>query len=206
MKRWYPAADAHLALRVLWLYGFYTLISNAFFLIGYCLLPEGIFRSNPLTGAGRVVAGADTFWGQLLLTLAFNVGIVVSVIVLMNLSRVRGFPVGYLYPIPMGVVTGLIPGTNSFAASDLADYGVREGMALSLSIGNLEMLGYLCVVAATAGIARNEYRSWWRWGGEWKAVKTGSLREIRLSRAEWATAGLGVALVLVAAVRETLVM
>jgi hypothetical protein len=146
----------------------------------------------------------DTFWGELLLTLAFNVGIVVSVAVVMNLNRVRGFPVGYCYPMVMGVISGLIAGTNSFVSSDLADYGVREGMALSLSVGNLEMLGYLCVIAATAGIARYEYRSWWRWRGEWKAVKTGPLKGIRLGRAEWAIAGLGVALVLAAAVRETL--
>lgn len=204
MKRWYPGADAHLALRVLWLYGLYTLVSNAAFLVGYYLLPEGLFRSGPLTASGRAVAGVTTFWGQLLLTLAFNVAVVVSVAVVMNLNRVRGFPVGYLYPLVMGVVSGLIPGTNSFVSSDLADYGVREGMALSLSIGNLEMLGYLCVIAATAGIARYEFRSWWRWRGEWEASRTGPLKEIRLSRAEWVTAGLGIALVVAAAVRETL--
>ena len=45
-----------------------------------------------------------TFWGQLLLTLAFNVAVVVSVAVVMNLNRVRGFPVGYLYPLVMGLV------------------------------------------------------------------------------------------------------
>lgn len=204
MKRWYPFADDHLAIRMLWLYGLYMLISNATFLIGYYLLPEGILRSGPQTAAGRVVAGADSFSAELLLTLAFNVGIVVVVAVVMNLNRVRGFPVGYLYPVFLGVVSGLIPGTNSFVSSNLADYGVREGMALSLSIGNLEMLGYICVIAATAGIALYEYRSWWRWGGEWKAVKTGSFKDIRLSRSEWMAVGIGVALVLIAAVRETM--
>ena len=203
MKRWYPASDNHLALRVLWLYGLFMLISNAAFLVGYYVFPEGVFRSGSLTPAG-LVGSADSFWGQLLLTLFFNVAIVVPVAVVMNLNRVRGFPVGYCYPIVMGLVSGFIPGTNSFATSDLADYGVREGMALSLSIGNLEMLGYLCVIAATAGIARYEYRSWWRSGREWKAARTGTLREIRLSRAEWATAVLGVALVVAGAVRETM--
>ncbi len=203
MKRWFPAGDSHLVLRVLWLYGVFMLISNAAFLVGFYLLPEGILRSGPLTPAG-LVGSADSLWGQLLLTLAFNLGIVVPVAVFMNLHRVRGFPVGYVYPMFMGVVTGLVPGTNSFATSDLADYGVREGMALSLSVGNVEMLGYLCVIAATAGIARYEYRSWWRSGREWEAVRTGKLGEIRLSRAEWATAFLGVALVLVGAIRETM--
>lgn len=206
MGRWYPGADDHLGLRVFWLYGVYMLISNAAFLIGHYLLPEGILRSSPQTAAGRVVASADSFVGELLLTLAFNMGIVVVLAVVMNLNHVRGFPVGYLYPVFLGVVSGLIPGTNSFVASDLADYPVREGMALSLSIGNLEMLGYICVIAATTGIALYEYKSWWRWHGEWKTAKTGSFRDIRLSRSELAVAIVGVVLVLVAAVRETMMV
>jgi hypothetical protein len=56
MKRWYPGADDHLAVRVLWLYGLYMLISNATFLIGYYVLPEGILRTSPQTAAGRVAA------------------------------------------------------------------------------------------------------------------------------------------------------
>lgn len=99
MKRWYPGADAHLALRVLWLYGLYTLVSNAAFLVGYYLLPEGLFRSGPLTASGRAVAGVTIFWGQLLLTLAFNVAVVVSVAVVMNVNRVPGGPDG---PPPAG--------------------------------------------------------------------------------------------------------
>ena len=204
MKRFYPVADDHLLLRVLWLYGFYMLITNAAFLFGYYLLPEGSLRQGPQTAAASVAASADTFGAELFLTLLFNVGVVITVAVVMNLNRVRGFPVGYLYPVFLGVVSGLIPGTNSFVSSDLADYTVREGMALSLSIGNLEMLGYICVIAATVGIGVYEYRSWWRWGGEWKATKTKSLRDIRLSRAEWATVVVGIAFVGLAAVRETL--
>jgi len=204
MNRWYPGSDDHLAVRVLWLYGLYMLISNATFLFGYYLLPEGVLRTSPPTAAGRMAASADSFWSELLLTLAFNVGIVLTVAVVMNLNRVRGFPAGYVYPAFLGVVSGLISGTNSFVSSDLADYTVREGLALSLSIGNLEMLGYICVIAATTGIAVYEYRSWWRWSGEWKSVKTRSFRDISLSRAEWAIAGIGVALVLIAAVRETM--
>jgi hypothetical protein len=179
------------------------LITNAAFLFGYYLLPEGSLRQGPQTAAASVAASADTFGAELVLTLLFNVGVVLTVAVVMNLNRVRGFPVGYLYPVFLGVVSGLIPGTNSFVSSDLADYTVREGMALSLSIGNLEMLGYICVIAATVGVGVYEYRSWWRWGGEWKVTKTKLLREIRLSRAEWAAVVVGIALVGLAAVRET---
>lgn len=204
MKRLFPGVNDHLLVRVLWLYGLCMLISNVAFLFGYHLLSEGALRQGPQAVAGRVAAGAGSFAGELLLTLLFNLGIVVTLAVVLNLNRVRGFPVGYIYPIFLGGVSGLIPGTNSFVASDLEDYTAREGMALSLSIGNLEMLGYICVIAATVSIGVYEYRSWWRWGGEWKAVKTKPLREVRLSTSEWAVAGLGVVLVVIAALRETM--
>lgn len=204
MKQWYPGADTHPAFRVLWLYGLYMLVTNTFFLIGYYLLPEGALRQGPQTAAARVVASADAFGPELALTLLFNIGVVVLVAVLMNLNRVNGFPLGYLYPISLGVVSGLIPGTNSFVSSDLADYTVREGMALSLSIGNLEMLGYICVIAATVGVGLWESRSWWRMGREWKATKIKRFREVRLTRAEWVVGAIGIALVIVAAVRETM--
>lgn len=80
---------------------------------------------------------------ELLLTLLFNLGFVVMIAIVMNLNRVNGFPFGYVYPVMLGIVAGLIPGTNSFAASDLNDYTAREGMALGLSIGNIEILGYI---------------------------------------------------------------
>lgn len=204
MTRFYPDETSHVTLRVLWLYGLFTLISNAAFLFGYYVLPEGSLRQGAATAAGRAVAQAPNFGIELLLTLLLNLGIVVVVAVLMNLNRINGFPLGYLYPFVMGLVAGLIPGTNSFAASNLADYGVREGMALNLSIGNLEMLGYLCVLAATVKLGIYEYRSWWRWSGEWKAVKRMDLRAVRLSRTEIATIAIGFGLVVVAAVRETL--
>lgn len=204
MKGMYPSEEDHLLQRVLWLYGVYMLITNTAFLFGYYLLPEGSLRRGPQSVAGHMAASADSFAAELLLTLLFNVGVVVTVAIVMNLNRVRCFPVGYIYPIFLGIVSGLIPGTNSFVASDLAGYTVREGMALSLTIGNLEMLGYICVIAATVRIHVYEYRSWWRWGDEWKAIKTKSLRDIRLSRTEWATVLLGIGFVALAAVRETL--
>jgi hypothetical protein len=204
MARFYPDATSHVTLRVLWLFGLFTLISNAAFLFGYYLLPEGSLRQGPQTAAGRAIAASPNFVAELLLTLLFNLGIVVVVAVVMNLNKVNGFPVGYLYPFVMGLVAGLIPGTNSFAASDLADFNVREGMALNISIGGLEMLGYICVTAATVKLGLYEYRSWWRWRGEWKAVKTKNLREVRLCRAEVLILALGISLVLVAAIRETM--
>lgn len=204
MARLYPDETSHVTLRVVWLFGLFTFISNAAFLFGYYLLPEGSLRQGPQTAAGQIVAASPNFAAELLLTLLFNLGIVIAVAIAMNLNRVNGFPVGYLYPCFMGLVAGLIPGTNSFVASDLNDFNVREGMALNISIGGLEMLGYICVLAATVKLGLYEYRSWWRWGGEWKAVKTKDLSEVRLGRAEALTLALGIGLVIIAAIRETM--
>lgn len=203
MPRWYPGPASHPLLRALWLYGLYTVISNAFFLFGFYLLPEGALRRGPQAAAAQVAADAGSFAAELALTLLFNLGVVVVIALILNLNRVKGFPAGYLYPMVLGVVSGLIPGTNSFVSSDLADFPVREGMALALSIGNLEMLGYICVIAATVPVGIYEYRSWWRWSGEWKETKTKSVRDVRLTRTEWILAAAGLALIVTAAVRET---
>ena len=77
-------------------------------------------------------------------------------------------------------------------------------MALSLGIGNLEMLGYICVIAATVKLGIYQYKSWWRWTGEWAAIKTGELQDVRLDRFEVAFLIIGFALVVFGAYRETL--
>lgn len=189
--------------RVLWLYGAYMLLNNAAYLFGYYFLPPGLMRGSPQAAAGRAAASAGSFAGELGLTLLVNLGLVALVAVVLNLNQVNGIPTGYIYPLMLGLTGGLIAGTNSFAASDLANYTVWEGTALALSIGNLEMLGYICVIAATARLGIYHYKSWWRWSGEWKAVKVGRLGEVRLDRCEIACLVLGLALVVFAAYRET---
>jgi hypothetical protein len=64
--------------RILWLYGLHTLLSNAFTLIGYYLLPEGVFRGTALTFAGEVAAAPKGFWGEFAVTVLFNLGIVAA--------------------------------------------------------------------------------------------------------------------------------
>jgi len=189
---------------VLLLYGAYMLLNNSAYLIGYYFLPAGFMRGSPQTAAARLVNSAGSFGMELALTLVFNLGMVTLLVILLNLNQVNGFPTGYVYPQILGVVGGLIAGTNSFIASDLTQYTVWEGMALSLSIGNLEILGYICVIAATVKLGIYQYKSWWRWTGEWKAIKTERLRDVRLDRFEVAILIVGIALVLFAAYRETL--
>ncbi len=190
--------------RVLMLYGLYTLIHNADFLVGYYVLPEGFLRGSAITAAGQVVASQNSFWEQFGMTLLFNIGWMVTLSVVANFNQVRGFPVGYLLPISIGFFTGLILGSNSFVSSNVDQYGAREGLALGSSIGGLETLGYLLVIAATVRLGIYQYRSWWRWSGEWAPTKLMRIRDIRLSTNEWFTIALGLLLIVVGAYRETL--
>ena len=189
--------------RTMWLYGLHTLLSNGMYIIGFYFLPEGFMRRSPQVAVGRLVTQAGSFWSELGLTLVFNLVLMSGLVIILNLNRVKGFPAGYLIPISLGIIGGLISGTNSFAASDLSRYNAWEGMALGLSIGGLEMLAYVLVVAATANLTMYQYRSWWRWSGEWKATRVRGFRELRLTRSELLTLAIAVLLMLIAAYRET---
>jgi len=184
--------------RILWFYGIYTLLSNAAFLIGYYWLPEGFMRGR--TAGAQVVGEAQTFLGQLGLTLLFNLGVAAVTGIVMNLIQVKGISLGYMYPLVLGVFSGLIAGTNSFAASDITQYNARDGMALALSIGNLEMLGYLFVTASTVRYGVYQYRSLWQWA----PTKVKNLRDVRLAKPEIICLVIGILLIIFAACRETL--
>ena len=185
--------------RILWLYGLFTLLSNASFLVGYYLLPEGFMRGSPLMAAGELVASAESFWPQFGLTLLFNVGLIIVFGVGANLQQVRNFPAGYVIPIFLGIGGGLIVGTNSFIASDLSRYSVRDGMALGLSIGELEMLAYIITIASTVKFGIYQYRSL----VDWKPTKVKRLRDVRLSQQETLCLIIAVLLLIIAAYRET---
>ncbi len=186
--------------RILWMYGLYTLLSNAAFLIGYHWLPEGLLRGSPATGGGQIAADARTFWGQYGLTLLFNLGGILVASLVMNIFQVKRISLGYLYPIVLAVFSGLVMGTNSFAASDMAQYNIRDGMALGLSIESLEMLGYLFIIASTVRYGIYQYDSMWQWKPTSKVMK---LRDVRLSKPEMLCLVIGILLIIVGAYRET---
>ena len=187
--------------RILWLYGAQALLANLCYLVGYYVLPEGFLRSSPWLAVGGRVAEQGEFWAQLGLTLLINGGYM-GIGVALNLMVVRGIPQGYLIPPAMGLFGGLVAGTNSFAASDLNVYTARDGQALALSIGGLEMLAYVLVVAATTKLGVWEYRSWYDLHE--KATKVMPLRTVRLSRGELGCILLAFTLLLLGAYRETL--
>jgi hypothetical protein len=185
--------------RVLWLYGLYSLLNIVSFLSGYYLLPEGFMRSSPYSAIGSFVASATTFWGEFGLTLLFNLGTVIVVCILTNLQQLKGIPIGYIVPVILGITSGLVSGTNSFAASDLKQFNAWDGMALGMSIGGIEMLAYVLVISATANIGLYNYGSLLQWKGE----KIKNLRDIRLSASETFCLCLGILMIVIAAYRET---
>ncbi len=187
--------------RVLVLFGLYTLIANVTFLIGYHFLPEGFFRSSPLTTSGQIANQPESFAGQLVFTLLFNLGFQVGLIIVLNFNQVKGMPAAYLVPLYLAVMGGLIPGSNSFVASDLDQYPVREGLALAYSIGMFETLGFILIVAGTVSCGVYQYQSWWQLS---KSTQVMKIRDIRLTRWEWLAVGVGVLLVIVSSFRETL--
>ncbi|MGB3905607.1 MAG: hypothetical protein WBB22_11850 [Anaerolineae bacterium] len=188
--------------RTLCLYGLYTLVSNSSFLIGYHLLPEGVMRGTPMGVIAEFVAAPESFWPEFGRTLVMNIGWVTVLCVLLNLMKVRGFSLGYFLPISLGIVSGLIVGTNSFAIDDLARYSVREGMALGFSIGEVEILGYILVIAATVKLGIYQRDSWCKWSDRF--VKVMDFGEIRLSKREMLLLVMGVVLVVLGAYRETM--
>ena len=189
--------------RILLLYGLNTLLFNICFVFAYYLLPEGFMRGSPQMAGGEIVAKAESFWSQFGLTLLFNLGMT-TVAIVANFNQVKGFPAGYLIPIVLAITGGLIVGTNSFVADDLDRYSnVREAMALGQTVGGLETLGFILVIASTVKYGVYQYRSWWRWSGEWKPAKLMNLRDVRLSRQETLCLVMAILLLVIGAYRET---
>ena len=185
--------------RILWLYGLYSLLNLVSFLSGYYLLPEGFMRGSPYSAIGSFVASSTSFWGEFGFTLLFNLGLVTIVCILTNLQQIKGIPMGYFVPIVLGIVTGLVSGTNSFSASDLKQFNAWDGMAMGMGIGGIEMLAYVLVISATANIGLYQYKNLWQWQGE----KIKNLKDIRLTTSEIFFLCLGILLIVIAAYRET---
>ena len=185
--------------RVLWLYGLFTLLSNAAFLFGYYVLPEGFLRGSPFMWNAKAIAASGTFWSEFALLFLNNLVLVVLLSVVVNVFQVKGFPLGYLWLIFLAVQSGLVPGTNSFVQSNLRQYNVWDGMALNLSIGGLEFLGDILIIASTVSLGVYQFSSWW----QMKPTKVMNLRDVRFSRSEVLCLISGIVLLLIAAYRET---
>ena len=187
--------------RVLLLYGAYTLFHNLAFLFGYYLLSPGAMKKHPAAMIAAQVAKASGFWSEFAGTLLVNLLVMGSICVLLNLQRVGRIPLGYLVTAFLGLATGLFLGTNSLVAFDLSGVPFLAGTATGLTIGGAETLGYVCLIAATAGISTYQRQTWWR--SQEKFVRLRSIRDVRLSSGELVILALGLVLIVAAAFRET---
>ena len=194
-----PGTNESVFKRILWLYGLFTLVANAAYLFGYYLLPEGFMRGSPVTTGGNLIANAGTFWSEFSFTFLWNLGSVMVGGVLLNLIRVKGFSLGYLWYLGQAVITHLVSGTNSFVASDLKQFNAWDGMAIGLSIGGIETLSFALILASTVSFGIIQYQNWW----QWKPTNVMNLREVRLSRAELLCLIGGILMLAIAAYRET---
>lgn len=194
-----PTTNESVFKRIFWLYGLFTLLANAAYLFGYYLLPEGFFRDSPATATGRLAA-TGTFWSEFALTLLVNLGMVAVIAVLLNLVQIKRFSLGYLFILLQGVNSYLVSGTNSFVASDLKQFNAWDGMAIGLSIGGIEQLAFILIVASTVSLGIYQFQSWW----QWKPTKAMNLRDVRLSRAELLCLIGGILLLIIAAYREAI--
>ena len=195
-----PTTNESVFKRVLWLYGLFTLLSNAVYLFAYYLLPEGFMRDIPLPNAGELAPSDGKFWSLLAFIFLWNLGMATLVGILLNLFQVKGFSFGYLWLLAQGVVYQLVAATNSFVSSDAMQFNVRDGTALAMSIGGLEFLAYTLLIASTVRLGIYQFQSWW----QLKPTKVMNLRDVRLSRAELLCLIGGILLLLVAAYREAI--
>ncbi len=97
----HPQTDGVLK-RAMCLFDLYTLLNNGMYIIGFYFLPEGFMRRSPQVAVGGLVAEAGSFWSELGLTIFFNLVLMSGLVIVLNLNRVKGFPVGYLMPISWG--------------------------------------------------------------------------------------------------------
>ncbi len=162
--------------------------------LSYYFLPEGFLKGKSV--AVRVV-GAEASntllaeWGKIV---GYNLG-AVCLLVLVNLILWFDlFPLGYVTVFGNTILYSIYIGTNSFAIS------MPERMAPSFAIfarsGPYEMIGFLLVAAATYNqsrfaLAKESYRI--------TSVP-------RLSLEQWIGLGFGIAIILLAAWREAIMI
>jgi hypothetical protein len=193
--------DHGVLVRLLLLYGAYNLIHNFVFLLAYHLFPPGFLKGTHVMAIASWVGSAGGLWGVFGRTLLMNLGVMGTICVLLNLQRVRTIPLGYTVPLFLGVTTGLALGTNSFAGIDLSNIPFRAGTAEGLSIGGAEMLGYMCLIAATSRISMYQRQTWWRWSEYFVRIRR--ISDLRLSLSEIVVLVAGIGLIVLGAYRET---
>jgi len=162
--------------------------------LSYYFLPDGFLKGKAVSGRIVRAEASNTLlaeWGKIA---GYNLG-AVCLLVLVNLILWFDlFPLGYVTVFGNLTLYSIYMGTNSFMIS------MPERMAPSFAIfarsGSYEMIGFLLVAAATYNqsrfaLAKNSYRI--------TSVP-------RLSLEQWMGLGFGIAIILLAAWREAIMI
>jgi hypothetical protein len=197
-----PFTNQSLITRVIWAYAIYFGLVLISFAVGFFFLPRGAFSNTLWMTFGVMAASPESLLGQFLATVVFNLGFVFLLGVGLNLQRVNGFPTGYVFVFSAGVISGLIAGTNSFASQVVSPYTV-EGWLIALRIQHLELLGYTIIVASTISFGLSDYSSWLPWKAKERKIQ--SWRDIRLTKQEVIGLIIGILLILIGAINETVI-
>lgn len=186
--------------RVIWAYCIYITLLLMAFVVGYFILPEGFFRSTPITALGSIVASQQEKMMEFLATIGINLSFALVFGFGMNLQRVRGFPAGYIGLFSAGILSGLIAGSNSFVVQSISPYTL-EGWIVALRVQHLELLGYAIIVASAINMGLWEYTSWIPWKS--KETKIKGWKDIRFSLQEIIGFVTGIIVIIIAGYNET---
>lgn len=184
----------NLWVRIEYAYLFFFLLLALAYAFGFLFLPEGIMKEIPFP-ALMAFEEKESFLSLVIKTLVYNL-FMLSLIMGLNLYRVRSLTFGYLPLYANTVVLGLFAGTNSFSGG-VSTYTL-EGWLLFLQIGFLEFSAYIFACAATVNLAMFHAE---RWRGE-NFKKIRGFKEIRLSKNELVFLLIAFGLLITAALNE----
>lgn len=162
--------------------------------IGYLWLPEGLLRGGSI--ASQLPLEELGLWERTLGIIGWNGLWALLFAAGANLVRVRDWPMGFTAVLAMWGLYGLVLGTNSFAEP----LPVRPAPSLLLVLqrsGFFELLAYLLVAGATAGLGR------WSQDG-WLYGKVRRLLPERLSPHDWLMLVAALLIMAFAAAREAI--
>lgn len=164
--------------------------------VSFFLIPQGLLRkvlpSSILLGG--LTDPLETFMKIFLFNL-FIGGFLYSTIC--NFFRVGRIPLGYFAVWLSITIVGLIEGTNSFLYPYANIYASLVGF---LRTGLWEYTAYVLMTISTANIFLYRQTSW----TNWETTKVRGFSEIELGRKEKAVCFLGIVVLAIAALTETL--
>ncbi len=137
----------------LWILCFAFLITS--WLIAYYFLPYEMLKG---TFPSAYVPLGDSFLSALFAIFSFNLVVACGLTAAINLLSAKSVPAGYLYPMIMSCILGILRGTDSFAISQ----GGRLflGAKLLTGAGLYEITAYVFIAAATARLTLWNQTGW----------------------------------------------